>query len=312
MKLLLLAITVLGSVTPLLAYPSGSGHCDEGPIGSQYSSSSPHYRYGYAQLDEGSFQVTIGGNTLSLGETMELSTGQEYDVTFERLSNEDNSFDNSFKGLLFRLPISNAFTITDSSDSSIIQLLSSCRDDASAVTHTSNAAKKKVDFKMTVSEAREMVLHVTSVEQTAASYYYSQFTLNFVGDSDPDPDTSAPVASPTGTAAPVASPVSSSTCVDSSLKFMMKRNANAIPKWKKCFWVGKNPEVRCLKKKIHTHCPLTCDSVVKSCSTCVDSKRKFKMEKSGLEKKCGFIRKEPDKCDKEGVRSTCPATCGEC
>ena len=332
MKLILLATTLLGSVSPLLAYPWGSGHCDEGPISSQYAVTSPHYVYGFEQLDQGSFQVTIGGNTLSLGETMELNVGQEYDVTFERLN------DNSFKGLLFRLPVSNAFTFTDSN----IKLLTEiCPDDVSAVTHSSRVVKQKVDFKMNVSEAREMVLHVTSVEETAASFYYSEFTLNFVGVSNPD--TTAPVASPTvapvasptvapsasPTVAPVASPVSvdatpapspppvsSSTCVDSTLRFMMKPNANAIPKWKKCIWVSKNPGVRCLKNKVPTHCPLTCDSIVNSCSTCVDSKRKFKMITSGLQKRCGFIGKEPDKtqtrCDKEGVRSTCRATCGEC
>jgi len=119
----------------------------------------------------------------------------------------------------------------------------------------------------------------------------------------PDP-TAAPVPDPT--AAPVSSP---SGCVDSTLRMLINGKS-----WKACRWAANKPKIRCKKRNVQTHCPLACDSIMNSCSTsvCMDSLRKFKMKGSGLRKRCGYFIKNPDKCGKEGVVSTCRSSCGYC
>jgi hypothetical protein len=204
----------------------------------------------------------------------------------------------------------------------------------SGATHWNSNAKTKVEFKMSVTETRMMNLDITSVVAKRAAYYYSLYELDFVVAGPPtaapvrDPTaapvrdpTAAPVRDPTAapvrdpTAAPVrdptAAPITSpaSECIDSKLRLRINGK-----QWKTCRWVGRNPEVRCQKRNVHTHCPLTCDSITNSCSTsiCVDSRRKFKMKESGRLKRCGFFKRNPEKCDKEGVASTCRLTCEYC
>jgi len=109
---------------------------------------------------------------------------------------------------------------------------------------------------------------------------------------------------------PSASPVASFECVDSPLIMMIGVRPRG------CNWAANNPTVRCMKANVAQHCPLTCDSVMNSCSSCEDSNKKFVMKKSKFVKKCAFIGKDEDminsRCANEGVLETCRVTCGYC
>jgi len=363
MQLIVIATTLLGwllllLVPPTQAFPNMAGHCDGGSIPDP---NAPHPNNDYRSLHEGGYSITIGDHTLPREQEvpLQLTVGEEYDVKIER------SNGNTFKGLLFRLPIADAFTYSEG-ESDIGKHEMCDPGSVSGVTHFNRNAKTKVEFKMKVTETRMMNLDITSVVAKAATYYYSLYELDFVVAGPPtaapvrdptaapvrdptaapvrdptaapvrDPTaapvrdpTAAPVSDPTAapvrnptaapvrdpTAAPVrdptAAPITSpaSECIDSKLRLRINGK-----QWKTCRWVGRNPEVRCQKQNVHTHCPLTCDSITNSCSTsiCVDSRRKFKMKESGHLKRCGFFKRNPDKCDKEGVASTCRLTCEYC
>jgi hypothetical protein len=205
MQLMVIATTLLGwllllLVPPTHAYPYMAGHCDEGSI---RDSNAPHPYNDYRSLDEGGYSITIGDHTLQLGVTLQLTVGEEYDVKIERLNG------NTFKGLLFRLPIADAFTYSEG-ESDIGKHDMCDPGSVSGVTHFNSNAKTKVEFKMSVTETRMMNLDITSVVAKRAAYYYSLYELDFVV---AGPPTAAPVRDPTAAPVrdPTAAPVRDST-----------------------------------------------------------------------------------------------------
>ena len=172
-----------------------------------------------------------------------------------------------------------------------------CADTVSAVTHTSAVDKQVGEFTFNLASPAELDLEVTFLLTKTSGWFYSKYALEVVGDSGP---TSSPTTSP------IASPTVSSVCVDSPLTMYVNKRERV------CAWAAKNPSKRCNKNGVPEHCPLTCDAEKQSCSTCVDSKRKFIMKESGIIKRCGYIRKNMSRCAKEGVPETCRLTCGHC
>jgi len=172
-----------------------------------------------------------------------------------------------------------------------------CADTVSAVTHTSAVDKQVGEFTFNLASPAELDLEVTFLLTKTSGWFYSKYALEVVGDSGP-------------TSSPIASPTVSFQCVDSPLKMLVnKRNRG-------CAWAAHKPSKRCIKPNIAQHCPLTCDSIMSSCSSCEDSNKKFVMKNSRFTKKCAFIGRDEDKiqsrCAKEGVLETCRVTCGYC
>jgi hypothetical protein len=121
---------------------------------------------------------------------------------------------------------------------------------------------------------------------------------------------SSPTApSPSSSPLPYPTPQDNSrNCVDSELEFRMNRN-----KVRTCAWVGLNAQKRCRKKGIAKHCPFTCDSIMGSCGVCADSPRRFFLT-TGKSKTCKWVKRiNPDlRCKRDGVDTSCQATCGLC
>ena len=151
----ILLINLLAHVTRTEAYPSKAGHCDGGDLTGK---NSPHGETGGGDLvGQGGFTISIGGNTPISGveNAMELNINQEYTVRIERPNL-------SFRGLLFRLPVQNAFSFpTDSIYTDLFQLHPFCASDVSAVTHRSRDDKSVVEFTLKHTEVGSESLEIT-------------------------------------------------------------------------------------------------------------------------------------------------------
>jgi hypothetical protein len=185
--------------------------------------------------------------------TLQLTVGEEYDVKIER-SNGD-----TFKGLLFRLPIADAFTYSEGEND--IGDHDWCDVSVSGATHWNSNAKTKVEFKMKVTETRMMNLDITSVVAKAATYYYSLYELDFVV---AGPPTAAPVRDPTAapvrdpTAAPVrdptAAPVRDSTAAPvSDPTAAPVRDPTAAPVRDPTAAPITSPASECIDSKLRSH-----------------------------------------------------------
>jgi uncharacterized protein YkwD len=96
----------------------------------------------------------------------------------------------------------------------------------------------------------------------------------------------------------------SNYCNDSTLYFRV--NGNMYD----CRWVQMNTSKRCRRKGISSHCPKTCST----CSKCVDSAFKFKLNDSVKKKMtCRWVSKDPtSRCTRPAIAETCKKSCGLC
>ena len=168
----ILLIYLFAHVTRTEAYPSRAGHCGAGDLTGRH-----HGDVGRGDLvGQGGFTISIGGNTPISGveNAMELNINQEYTVRIERPNL-------SFRGLLFRLPVQNAFSFpTDSIYTDLFQLHPFCASDVSAVTHRSRDDKSVVEFTLKHTEVGTESLEITSVIVSQNNWYYSIYYLNFI------------------------------------------------------------------------------------------------------------------------------------
>ncbi len=194
------AFFVSGFLSNIEAFPYQAGHCDSGSLADR---SAQHGSFGRGDpIAQGGFTITIGGMSPSLGNTLDLNVGQEYNVKIERTNG-------SFRGLLFRLPGPNVFSIPAASGADGFQLHPSCDADVSAVTHSNNDDKSLLEFTLKYESAGEKILDVTTViTKSAGNWYHSSYLLNFL-----EVPTSTPTKAPTlmPTAPPTQSPTTEPT-----------------------------------------------------------------------------------------------------
>ena len=304
-----------------------AGHCDEGSPAS--TSAQSFHPDGSDSLVGGGYIVKIGNQELGDFEggtgSINLNVGESYTVTITGPS---------FKGLNFRMPKANIFTITDSLTTKQNDNCNASSE--SAVTHTDRNVKSSSTFSMQVSEAGEVRLDVT-IMQMQSFWYWSHFKLNFVDSSPTTSPTNSPTASPTSapTKSPTSSPSKSPSVVPSeipsalpssnpvgtalltdSTSLFRKTRKNGSVVYKGCDWFNRNPdkfEKRCGKEKHASHCPNTCQKEEYKCS---DSLHTFQFIKGNGKQKdviCSFLLNKPDKlsnrCQKEIFKTTCRATC---
>lgn len=113
---------------------------------------------------------------------------------------------------------------------------------------------------------------------------------------------------PSLVAAPSTSP--SEDCLDSSLEVGMRTNKNNKVRFETCeSWVINKPN-RCTNVGVSETCPMTCGS----CSICIDSPFRFRVELAGVIKKkgCNWVRRKKKRCKVTGVPSICRETCKTC
>ena len=128
--------------------------------------------------------------------------------------------------------------------------------------------------------------------------------------------TSAPVPAPT--AAPVMSPTppspptpTSSVCVDSPLRFKVRKNGKNISR--NCTWVANRATAsRCKLTGVSSMCPDTCNK----CGTCSDGTLRFQLFWKGkkVTRDCTWVanRSTNARCAASGVSETCRVTCSLC
>ena len=125
--------------------------------------------------------------------------------------------------------------------------------------------------------------------------------------------TPAPVPSPITqpTTTPTLLSPSSDSCIDSTLRFKLRKGGKIITR--DCIWVSTKP-YRCTfyDDGVASHCPKTCNQ----CSICEDATNRFMFQLNGKKRArdCKWVetRATLSRCKKNGVRSTCRKTCGEC
>lgn len=240
-------------------------------------SKSPHYNGGQSLIDDTVYDIMIGDQKLKFGEKMNLAAGVKYKVTIERKTG-------SFKGLLFRLPLENVFTLNKNDEN--FQLSPVCDDGNSAVTHSNRLVKNKAEFYMKIPEEGVYKLDVTFVLQKLGASEWTDYTLNV---------TSLP-----------------SYCTDSPIRMKQGKNKKGKPAFRLCKWADVRPEKRC-KSIPATHCPTTCHSIV-PCISAVDSGKKFKVRVDGqvLKTTCADVDVASNKraiCSTDGMSDTCRVTC---
>ena len=113
--------------------------------------------------------------------------------------------------------------------------------------------------------------------------------------------------SPTPAPGPIPTPGQDSVnlCQDSTLLFKLGK------KFVSCELVRAQTWKHCPNPKVSSHCPNTCSS----CSNCVDSGMKFKLNNQGARKnsKCHWVKKHPQsRCEITGIEGTCRDTCKLC
>lgn len=245
-------------------------------------STSPHYNSGqYTLIDTTTvYDIMIGDQKLQLGQTMNLAAGVKYKVTIERKTG-------SFKGLLFRLPLENVFTLNKNDANFWLSPL--CENEnkvQSAVTHSNRLEKTKAEFYMKIPDEGEYKLDVTFVLEKSGASEWADYTLNV---------SSLP-----------------SYCNDSPLRMKQGKNKKGRPAFRLCKWADVRPEKRC-KSIPATHCPTTCHSIV-PCTSAVDSGKKFKVKVDGsnLKTTCTDVdaaSNKQDICSTDGMSDTCRVTC---
>lgn len=243
-------------------------------------SDSPHYNSGqFTWIDDTTvYDIMIGDQKLQFGQTMNLAAGVKYKVTIERKTG-------SFKGLLFRLPLENVFTLNKNDEN--FQLSPVCDNGNSAVTHSNRLVKTKAEFYMKIPEEGVYKLDVTFVLEKSGASEWTDYTLNV---------RSLP-----------------SYCTDSPLRMKQGKNKKGKPAFRLCKWADVRPEKRC-RSIPATHCPTTCHSIV-PCISEVDSGKKFKVRVDGqvLKTTCADVDVASNKqaiCSTDGMSDTCRVTCG--
>lgn len=324
------SIKYLRELFHLKIYYFTAGHCEEGSPASN-SEAQPWHPDGSNSLIGGDYIVKIGDQELGNFEltqevnngTINLNVGESYTVTITGPT---------FKGLNFRMPKLNIFTVTDSNFKLNTAVCNEATESASAVTHGSGTEKTSTSFSMQVSEAGAVRLDVTIMQQKAF-WYWSYFNLNFVEPSPTTSPTASPTSAPTNspTASPTKSPSAAPSVIPSALpssdpvgtpqltdatSLFQKRKKNGSIAYKGCDWISGNTdkfEKRCGNEKHASHCPKTCQKEEYRCS---DSLHTFQFTKANgkqRDKKCSFLLNKPDKlsnrCQKEIFKTTCRATC---
>ena len=189
---------------------------------------------------------------------------------------------------------------------SILPMLHSFDEDAAVVIYRNMAVGAESTSFDAVKQALESIYAAAHIKCSDVGGIL-QFDGAYVEGAEPcDDDDGQP-------STPAPSALNTIDCTDSPLKMFVN--------WRKrgCNWVKQKSKKRCKRKNVPSHCPLTCDFHVGSCSSlrCLDTRKRFMMKKSFLKKKCGYIsRKDEEKkkelCGKEGVMETCRGTCGYC
>mmetsp|Transcript_1490 Transcript_1490/g.3847 ORF Transcript_1490/g.3847 Transcript_1490/m.3847 type:complete len:414 (+) Transcript_1490:305-1546(+) len=100
-------------------------------------------------------------------------------------------------------------------------------------------------------------------------------------------------------------PRTQTPCQDSEIDFVYRK------KFRSCNWLAqsKKKEKLCRKKALQKMCPFTCGK----CSeyACNDAPKRFNVNNES--RKCKWVRKNPEnRCQEDGVRTTCRKTCGFC
>ena len=165
-----------------------------------------------------------------------------------------------------------------------------------------------IDTEVTISNISSsgsiMTLDITFGSRTTSSPVTSPTTSPVAS------PTTSPVASPTATMAPSNAPPSSD-CDDSPLRFRVRINGRL--RTRSCQWVATtNTSARCSLSGVSATCPSTCGS----CSTCVDSSLKFRVEINGRfrTRRCLWAARRPNtRCSNfVGVSETCRSACSVC
>lgn len=107
------------------------------------------------------------------------------------------------------------------------------------------------------------------------------------------------------------SPTPSSSCLDGSLKFKVRKN-DGRKITRDCPWVAVKAENRCSFDGVSSTCPGTCGT----CDICEDSTLRFKIVKGDGKKimrDCAWVAVKPgNRCSFDGVSGMCRETCGIC
>lgn len=328
---IVLVLVQLSALPFTSASPGQAGHCNRGAISDQGAYTGPHNSsQGGGSLEDGSYQITIGGVALDDLISNSFIAGIDYNVRLETLIPEDVDA-GYFKGLLIRLDteiagsdtnLSADYFTVQPSDSEIKKHPFCWADNIPAITHSGRVKKAAIEFTLNVPEPilglRLDTTVVRNKDNGGSNWYYNKYNLDF---SDPPPPP---------------------PCIEESdKKFYWKTSKKGKFKNKRCNWLAKKdvdeiedicamtePEgSRGLAKDV---CQVTCETCPSDCFQISSQKFFYKIKKEKpLYKDCDWLefmfRKSPDKaskiCTQKNLDPTgeyppamdgCPVTCGTC
>ena len=159
----------------VVGFPLGAGSCDGGKaaVGGIHLTQPQTIQATFA--DRG-IQVSIGGNTVTPGQTLELIAGDSYEVEITASRNE-------FRGALVRLEAKQGQSVigalTPGSNAGLAEL---CQAPVVGISHTDNYLKSTFVGMLLVEAVVETTLDITIVEINSAQssiYMYGGYSINF-------------------------------------------------------------------------------------------------------------------------------------
>jgi hypothetical protein len=202
------------------AFPSGAGGCGGGSAAVRGS----HLQSGFetGSLGDGGFQVILDGDTLSPGDQVSFTVGEDHVLTVS----------GSFLGILVRLAAADGVDTSAalSEDSNLLQDASACSAPVVGITHNSRVGKNGAEVILRLDEPSLVTLDITVVLGNGGGesiFYYSGFALAAV-----DASTSAPsVSPPVSTTDPTPVPTLAPTPVPTALPSSSPVSATGVPSW---------------------------------------------------------------------------------